>query len=310
MDEQYNTSSETSGTKESDKNWLQEYLDEIEKVPKLSKEQEMELAARIQAGDEEAKERLVEANLTLAAGFAMRYQGRGLDLVDLIQEGNLGLMRAADEYKPDREYRFSGYASWWIKNYITKAIAAEARRDKDMGKLVDEINRMMKVREELRQELGREPDEGEIAERLEVPAERVPELKKIAESSLSFDAKPPGEDNENGGEDLEGQSDQTEELFFKGTSGPPEVPSEEEEERMKQLEEQLRVILESDLLTEREQKVIRFRYGLDDGRERTLEEVCREFGLTRERIRQIESKAFHKIRSELSEKKKRKDFPD
>ena len=232
------------------------YLKEIGKVPLLSPEEEIELAKRMELGDENARKRLAEANLRLVVSIAKRYVGRGMQFLDLIQEGNLGLIKAVEKYDYSKGFKFSTYATWWIRQAITRAIADQARTIRIPVHMVETINRLIRTSRQLLQELGREPTPEEIAEKMEMPVERVREIMKISHTLLH---------------------------------------------------EQLMEVL--DTLTEREQKVLRLRFGLDDGRPRTLEEVGRQFNVTRERIRQIEAKALRKLRHP-SRSKKLKDYLD
>lgn len=254
------------------------YLKEIGKVPLLTAEEEIELAKRMELGDEEAKKRLAEANLRLVVSIAKRYVGRGMLFLDLIQEGNLGLIKAVDKFDYKMGYKFSTYATWWIRQAITRAIADQARTIRIPVHMVETINKLMRVSRQLVQELGREPSAEEIAERMELPVERVREIIKIAQEPVSLET-PIGEEEDSHLGD-----------FIQDDNVP--VPAEAATYTM--LKEQIVDVLTT--LTEREQRVLRLRFGLDDGRSRTLEEVGKEFNVTRERIRQIEAKALRKLR--------------
>lgn len=254
------------------------YLKEIGKVPLLTAEEEIELAKRMELGDEEAKKRLAEANLRLVVSIAKRYVGRGMLFLDLIQEGNLGLIKAVDKFDYKMGYKFSTYATWWIRQAITRAIADQARTIRIPVHMVETINKLMRVSRQLVQELGREPSAEEIAQRMELPVERVREIIKIAQEPVSLET-PIGEEEDSHLGD-----------FIQDDNVP--VPAEAATYTM--LKEQIVDVLTT--LTEREQRVLRLRFGLDDGRSRTLEEVGKEFNVTRERIRQIEAKALRKLR--------------
>ncbi len=254
------------------------YLKEIGKVPLLSAEEEIELAKRMEEGDRDAKKKLSEANLRLVVSIAKRYVGRGMQFLDLIQEGNLGLIKAVDKFDYRKGYKFSTYATWWIRQAITRAIADQARTIRIPVHMVETINKLIRVQRQMLQELGREPSTEEIAEEMGLPVERVREIQNISQEPVSLET-PIGEEEDSHLGD-----------FIKDDNVP--VPAEAAAAAI--LKEQLMDVL--DTLTERERKVIRLRFGLDDGRARTLEEVGREFQVTRERIRQIEAKALRKLR--------------
>lgn len=265
------------------------YLKEIGRVPLLTAEQETEYAKRIEAGDEEAKRLLAEANLRLVVSIAKRYVGRGMLFLDLIQEGNLGLIKAVEKFDYRKGFKFSTYATWWIRQAITRAIADQARTIRIPVHMVETINKLIRVSRQLLQELGREPTPEEIAVEMDLPVERVREIMKIAQEPVSLET-PIGEEEDSH------LGDFIEDL---------DAPAPAEAASFIMLSEQLDEVLES--LTPREQKVLRLRFGLDDGRTRTLEEVGKVFGVTRERIRQIEAKALRKLRHP-SRSKKLKDF--
>ena len=250
------------------------YLKEIGKVPLLSAEEEVELAKRMADGDEEAKKRLAEANLRLVVSIAKRYVGRGMLFLDLIQEGNLGLIKAVEKFDYHKGFKFSTYATWWIRQAITRAIADQARTIRIPVHMVETINKLIRVSRQLLQELGREPTPEEIAAELDMPVERVREILKISQEPVSLET-PIGEEEDSHLGD-----------FIQDDNVP--VPAEAAAQTL--LKEQLDEVL--DTLTEREQKVLRLRFGMNDGRARTLEEVGKEFDVTRERIRQIEAKAL------------------
>ena len=267
------------------------YLKEIGKVSLLSADEEIELAKRMEKGDEAAKKRLAEANLRLVVSIAKRYVGRGMLFLDLIQEGNLGLIKAVEKFDYRKGYKFSTYATWWIRQAITRAIADQARTIRIPVHMVETINKLIRVSRQLLQELGREPTPEEIAAELDMPVERVREILKISQEPVSLET-PIGEEEDSHLGD-----------FIQDDNVP--VPAEAAAQTL--LKEQLDEVL--DTLTEREQKVLRLRFGMDDGRARTLEEVGKEFDVTRERIRQIEAKALRKLRHP-SRSKKLKDFLD
>jgi RNA polymerase primary sigma factor len=265
------------------------YLKEIGRVPLLNAQEEIELAKRMEAGDENAKRRLAEANLRLVVSIAKRYVGRGMLFLDLIQEGNLGLIKAVEKFDYTKGYKFSTYATWWIRQAITRAIADQARTIRIPVHMVETINKLIRVSRQLLQELGREPAPEEIAAVMEIPVERVREIMKIAQEPVSLET-PIGEEEDSHLGDFIPDED---------------APAPAEAASFILLKEQLEEVLET--LTPREEKVLRLRFGLDDGRTRTLEEVGQEFGVTRERIRQIEAKALRKLRHP-SRSKKLKDY--
>lgn len=267
------------------------YLKEIGKVPLLSAEEEIEYAQRMEEGDEEAKKRLAEANLRLVVSIAKRYVGRGMQFLDLIQEGNLGLIKAVEKFDYRKGYKFSTYATWWIRQAITRAIADQARTIRIPVHMVETINKIVRVQRQLLQELGREPSPEEIAETMDIPVERVREIQKISQEPVSLET-PIGEEEDSHLGD-----------FIQDDNVP--VPAEAAASTL--LKEQLVEVLGT--LTDREQKVLRLRFGMDDGRARTLEEVGKEFNVTRERIRQIEAKALRKLRHP-SRSRKLKDYLD
>ena len=267
------------------------YLKEIGKVPLLSAEEEIKLAQRMEEGDEDAKKRLAEANLRLVVSIAKRYVGRGMLFLDLIQEGNLGLIKAVEKFDYRKGYKFSTYATWWIRQAITRAIADQARTIRIPVHMVETINKLIRVSRQLLQELGREPTPEEIAEEMHMSVERVREILKISQEPVSLET-PIGEEEDSHLGD-----------FIQDDNVP--VPADAAAFTM--LKEQLEDVLST--LTDREQKVLRLRFGLDDGRARTLEEVGKEFNVTRERIRQIEAKALRKLRHP-SRSRKLKDYLD
>ena len=267
------------------------YLKEIGKVPLLSADEEVELAKRMAEGDEDAKKRLAEANLRLVVSIAKRYVGRGMLFLDLIQEGNLGLIKAVEKFDYHKGFKFSTYATWWIRQAITRAIADQARTIRIPVHMVETINKLIRVSRQLLQELGREPTPEEIAAEVDMPEEGVREILKISQEPVSLET-PIGEEEDSHLGD-----------FIQDDNVP--VPAEAAAQTL--LKEQLDEVL--DTLTEREQKVLRLRFGMDDGRARTLEEVGKEFDVTRERIRQIEAKALRKLRHP-SRSRKLRDYLD
>ena len=267
------------------------YLKEIGRVPLLTAGQEMALAKAARAGDAEARRALSEANLRLVVSVAKRYAGRGLPFLDLIQEGNLGLMKAAEKFEPERGFKFSTYATWWIRQAITRAIADQARTIRIPVHMVETINKVKKVSSQLLHENGHEPSAEEIAERLDMPVDKVREIMRVAQEPVSLET-PIGEEEDSHLGD-----------FIPDEEAP--VPAEAASQTL--LKEQLADVLKT--LTPREEKVLRLRFGLEDGRPRTLEEVGKEFNVTRERIRQIEAKALRKLRHP-SRSKKLRDFLD
>ena len=267
------------------------YLKEIGRVPLLSADEEIALAKRMEAGDEEAQKELAEANLRLVVSIAKRYVGRGMLFLDLIQEGNLGLIKAVEKFDYNKGYKFSTYATWWIRQAITRAIADQARTIRIPVHMVETINKLIRVSRQLLQQLGREPSPEEIAEAMEISVERVREIMKIAQEPVSLETPLGEEEDSHLGDFIEDQ----------------DAPAPAEAASFMLLKEQLEEVL--DTLTEREERVLRLRFGLDDGRARTLEEVGQNFGVTRERIRQIEAKALRKLRHP-SRSRKLKDFLD
>ena len=267
------------------------YLKEIGKVPLLSSDEEIELAKRIELGDEEAKQKLAEANLRLVVSIAKRYVGRGMQFLDLIQEGNLGLIKAVEKFDYKKGYKFSTYATWWIRQAITRAIADQARTIRIPVHMVETINRLIRVSRQLLQDLGREPTAEEIAAKMDMPVDRVREIMKISQEPVSLETPIGEEEDSHLGDFI--QDDHV------------AVPADAAAFTL--LHEQLMEVL--DTLTEREQKVLKLRFGLVDGRPRTLEEVGKEFNVNRERIRQIEAKALRKLRHP-SRSKKLKDYLD
>lgn len=267
------------------------YLKEIGKVPLLSADEEIELAQRMEKGENEAKRRLAEANLRLVVSIAKRYVGRGMLFLDLIQEGNLGLIKAVEKFDYRKGYKFSTYATWWIRQAITRAIADQARTIRIPVHMVETINKLIRVSRQLLQELGREPQPEEIAKEMNMSVEKVREIMKISQEPVSLET-PIGEEEDSHLGDFIPDDD---------------APAPAEAAAFTLLKEQLIDVL--DTLTAREEKVLRLRFGLDDGRARTLEEVGKEFNVTRERIRQIEAKALRKLRHP-SRSKKLKDYLD
>ena len=267
------------------------YLKEIGKVPLLTAEEEKELAMKMEAGDMEAKKRLAEANLRLVVSIAKRYVGRGMLFLDLIQEGNFGLIKAVEKFDYRKGYKFSTYATWWIRQAITRAIADQARTIRIPVHMVETINKLIRVQRQLLQELGREPYPEEIAEKMGLPVERVREIQKISQEPVSLETPIGEEEDSHLGDFIQDDN----------------VPVPAEAAAFTLLKEQLVEVLGT--LTEREQKVLCLRFGLEDGRARTLEEVGKEFDVTRERIRQIEAKALRKLRHP-SRSRKLKDYLD
>jgi len=265
------------------------YLKEIGRVDLLSGQDEINLAKRIEEGDEEAKRRLAEANLRLVVSIAKRYVGRGMLFLDLIQEGNMGLIKAVEKFDYRKGYKFSTYATWWIRQAITRAIADQARTIRIPVHMVETINKLIRVQRQLLQDLGREPSPEEIGEEMDLPPEKVREILKIAQEPVSLETPIGEEDDSHLGDFIEDS----------------EATSPAEHAAYEMLKEQLEDVL--DTLTDREENVLRLRFGLDDGRTRTLEEVGKVFGVTRERIRQIEAKALRKLRHP-SRSKRLKDF--
>jgi RNA polymerase primary sigma factor len=265
------------------------YLKEIGKVPLLSAEEEIELAKRMELGDMAAKKRLAEANLRLVVSIAKRYVGRGMLFLDLIQEGNLGLIKAVEKFDYRKGYKFSTYATWWIRQAITRAIADQARTIRIPVHMVETINKLIRVSRQLLQELGREPTPEEIAEEMNMPVERVREILKISQEPVSLETPIGEEEDSHLGDFIQDDN----------------VPVPADAAAFTLLKEQLEEVL--DTLTEREKKVLTLRFGLEDGRARTLEEVGKEFNVTRERIRQIEAKALRKLRHP-SRSRKLKDY--
>ena len=265
------------------------YLKEIGKVPLLSADEEIELAKKMEKGDEEAKKKLCEANLRLVVSIAKRYVGRGMLFLDLIQEGNLGLIKAVDKFDWRKGYKFSTYATWWIRQAITRSIADQARTIRIPVHMVETINKLIRVSRQLLQEYGREPSPEEIAAEIDISEEKVREILKIAQEPVSLETPIGEEEDSHLGDFIPDE----------------EVPAPAEAAAFSMLKEQLVEVL--DTLTEREQKVLKLRFGLEDGRARTLEEVGKQFDVTRERIRQIEAKALRKLRHP-SRSKKLKDY--
>lgn len=254
------------------------YLKEIGRVPLLNAEQEIALAKRIEVGEEEAKQELAEANLRLVVSIAKRYVGRGMSFLDLIQEGNMGLMKAVDKFDYRLGFKFSTYATWWIRQAITRAIADQARTIRIPVHMVETINKLIRIQRQLLQDLGREPTPEEIGAEMDMPTNKVRDILKIAQEPVSLETPIGEEDDSHLGDFIEDK----------------EATSPEQHASYEMLKEQLEEVL--DTLTDREENVLRLRFGLDDGRTRTLEEVGRVFGVTRERIRQIEAKALRKLR--------------
>lgn len=265
------------------------YLKEIGRVPLLNADEEVNLALRIKDGDQEAKQQLAEANLRLVVSIAKRYVGRGMQFLDLIQEGNMGLMKAVEKFDHTKGFKFSTYATWWIRQAITRAIADQARTIRIPVHMVETINKLVRIQRQLLQDLGREPTPEEIGAEMDLPTEKVREILKIAQEPVSLETPIGEEDDSHLGDFIEDQ----------------EVLSPAEHTAQTLLKEQLEEVL--DTLTDREENVLRLRFGLDDGNVRTLEQVGKVFGVTRERIRQIEAKALRKLRHP-SRSKQLKDF--
>lgn len=265
------------------------YLKEIGRVQLLTAAEEVELALKIEEGDQEAKQRLAEANLRLVVSIAKRYVGRGMQFLDLIQEGNMGLMKAVEKFDYRKGFKFSTYATWWIRQAITRAIADQARTIRIPVHMVETINKLIRIQRQLLQDLGREPTPEEIGAEMDLPTEKVREILKIAQEPVSLETPIGEEDDSHLGDFIEDQ----------------DATSPAEHAAYELLKEQLEDVL--DTLTDREENVLRLRFGLDDGRTRTLEEVGKVFGVTRERIRQIEAKALRKLRHP-SRSKQLKDF--
>jgi len=262
------------------------YLREIGKIPLLSAEEELALAKRVVAGDKDAKDKMAEANMRLVVSIAKRYVGRGLDLLDLIQEGNTGLLRAVEKFDPDKGFKFSTYATWWIRQAITRAIADQARTIRIPVHMVETINKLLRTQRRLTQELNREPTNEEIAAAMEIEVDKVEHIMKIKQDISSLDAS---------------IRDDEEESVLADFIEDEDTISPEESATNQLLKEQVKDMLAA--LTEREQKIIKLRFGLEDGKQHTLEEVGQEFSVTRERIRQIEAKALAKLRKHKDARK-------
>lgn len=262
------------------------YLREIGKIPLLSAEEELDLAHRVVAGEKEAKDKMAEANMRLVVSIAKRYVGRGLDLLDLIQEGNTGLLRAVEKFDPDKGFKFSTYATWWIRQAITRAIADQARTIRIPVHMVETINKLLRTQRRLTQELNREPTNEEIAAAMEIEVDKVEHIMKIKQDISSLDAS---------------IRDDEEESVLADFIEDEDTISPEESATNQLLKEQVKGMLGA--LTEREQKILKLRFGLEDGKQHTLEEVGQEFSVTRERIRQIEAKALAKLRKHKDAKK-------
>lgn len=282
-----NDLSAPSGTKINDP--VRMYLKEIGRVDLLKGDDEIQLAILVEQGDEEAKRRLAEANLRLVVSIAKRYVGRGMHFLDLIQEGNMGLIKAVEKFDHTKGFKFSTYATWWIRQAITRAIADQARTIRVPVHMVETINKMVRIQRQLLQDLGREPSPEEVAEEMDIPVEKVREIQRVAQEPVSLETPIGEEDDSHLGDFIEDK----------------EATSPADHAAYEMLKEQLEEVL--DTLTDREEHVLRLRFGLDDGRTRTLEEVGRVFGVTRERIRQIEAKAIRKLRHP-SRSKRLKDF--
>ena len=265
------------------------YLREIGKIPLLSFDEELELAKRVINGDEEAKQKLAESNLRLVVSIAKKYVGRGMLFLDLIQEGNMGLIKAVEKFDYTKGYKFSTYATWWIRQAITRAIADQARTIRIPVHMVETINKLIRTSRHLLQQLGREPTPEEIAQEMEIPVEKVMEIQKIAQDPVSLETPIGEEDDSHLGDFIQDE----------------DSPAPQDSAAYTLLKEQLEEVMNT--LTPREAKVLKLRFGLEDGRARTLEEVGREFQVTRERIRQIEAKALRKLRHP-SRRKKLKDY--
>lgn len=262
------------------------YLREIGKIPLLSAEEELELAQRVVKGDKDAKDKMAEANMRLVVSIAKRYVGRGLDLLDLIQEGNTGLLRAVEKFDPDKGFKFSTYATWWIRQAITRAIADQARTIRIPVHMVETINKLLRTQRRLTQELNREPSNEEIAKAMEIEVDKVEHIMKIKQDISSLDAS---------------IRDDEEDSVLADFIEDEDTVSPEESATSQLLKEQVKDMLSA--LTEREQKILKLRFGLEDGKSHTLEEVGQEFSVTRERIRQIEAKALAKLRKHRDAKK-------
>ena len=262
------------------------YLREIGKIPLLNSEQELALAKRVVAGEKEAKDQMAEANMRLVVSIAKRYVGRGLDLLDLIQEGNTGLLRAVEKFDPDKGFKFSTYATWWIRQAITRAIADQARTIRIPVHMVETINKLLRTQRRLTQELNREPSNEEIAKEMEIDVDKVEHIMKIKQDISSLDAS---------------IRDDEEDSVLADFIEDEDTVSPEESATGQLLKEQVKEMLSA--LTEREQKILKLRFGLEDGKSHTLEEVGQEFSVTRERIRQIEAKALAKLRKHRDSKK-------
>ena len=262
------------------------YLREIGKIPLLTPEEEITLARRVVAGEKKAKDEMAEANMRLVVSIAKRYVGRGLDLLDLIQEGNTGLLRAVEKFDPDKGFKFSTYATWWIRQAITRAIADQARTIRIPVHMVETINKLLRTQRRLTQELNREPTHEEIAKEMEIEVEKVKHIMKIKQDISSLDAS---------------VRDDEEDSVLGDFIEDEDTPSPDESATTQLLKEHVTDIL--GILTDREQKILKMRFGLEDGKSHTLEEVGQEFNVTRERIRQIEAKALMKLRKHKDSKK-------